>query len=53
MPAQSACLSGVNRLRRTPRSLSPAVVLACLVALAAAGGCHNGVICDDGLTESV
>ena len=53
MPAQSACLSRANRLRRTARSLPPAAVLACLVALAAAGGCHSGVICDDGLAEHI
>ncbi|HVS37294.1 MAG TPA: TolC family protein [Gemmataceae bacterium] len=54
MPAQSACLSGANRLRRALRSLSPAAALGCLLALAAAGGCrHDRVVYEDGLAAHV
>ncbi len=54
MPAQSACLSGANRLRRASRSLSPAAALGCLVALAAAGGCrYDRTVYNDGLAEHV
>jgi outer membrane protein TolC len=54
MLAQSAYLRGGNRLRCTSRSLSPAAVLGCLAALAAAGGCcHNGTVYGDGLAEHI
>ena len=54
MLAQSACFAGGTRLRRRPRPLAPATVLACLAALAAAGGCrHDGAAGVDGLAEHI
>jgi outer membrane protein len=53
MLAQPPPLLGANRLRAS-RSLPRGSVLACLVALAAAGGCRQGgVIYDDGLASHV
>jgi outer membrane protein TolC len=54
MFAQSACFAGGTRPRRRPRPPAPATVLACLVALAAAGGCRHGrAWYEDGLADHI